>query len=84
MRIRITRKPEGSIDGIQLARLDVGRVYEVSTSLASYLLCEQLAEPAGDDAPAIVLPLGEHRSFAVPSGEFRPARARAADKPNRR
>ena len=84
MRIRITRKPKGSIDGIQLAPFDVGQVYEVGTSLASYLLCEQLAEPAGDDAPAVVLPLGEHRWFAVPSAASWPARVTAADKPNRK
>jgi hypothetical protein len=55
MRVRITKTLKGSIDGIQLSRLSRGQVYDVYTSLACYLLSEEMAEPAADDAPAAVL-----------------------------
>ena len=44
MRVRITKALAGSIDGIQLSRLSKGRVYDVNTSLACYLLSEEMAE----------------------------------------
>jgi hypothetical protein len=52
MRIRITRALRGSIDGIQLSRLVKGRVYDVYTSLACYLLSEEMAEPANGESSA--------------------------------
>ena len=52
MRVRITKALAGSIDGIQLSRLSKGRVYDVNTSLACYLLTEEMAEPASSDEPA--------------------------------
>ena len=52
MRVRITRALKGSIDGIQLSRLEEGHVYDVNTSLACYLLSEQMAEPASDEKSA--------------------------------
>jgi len=55
----------GSIDGIQLSRLSKGQVYDVYTSLACYLLSEEVAEPALDDEPAAVLPL-EKKLFQHP------------------
>ena len=57
MRVRITRTLAGSIDGITLDRLKIGRIYDVGTSLASYLLCLQLAEPVADERPVMVIPL---------------------------
>jgi hypothetical protein len=65
MRIRITQLLSGSIDGIQLSRLRQGEIYDVSTSLASYLLCERLAEPVTDQEPALVLPLNDTRSSSA-------------------
>jgi len=55
----------GSIDGIQLSRLSKGQVYDVYTSLACYLLSEEVAEPALDDEPTAVLPL-EKKLFQHP------------------
>ena len=66
MRVRITKALMGSIDGIQLSRLSKGQVYDVYTSLACYLLSEEVAEPALDDAPTVVVPL-EKKSFQQPA-----------------
>ena len=57
MRVRITKDLRGSIDGIQLSRLSQGQVYDVNTSLACYLLSEEMAEPAPNDEPTAVLPI---------------------------
>ena len=66
MRVRITKPLTGSIDGIQLSRLSQGHVYDVYTSLACYLLSEELAEPAGsDDEPSAILPV-ENKLFERP------------------
>ena len=65
MRVRITKALTGSIDGIQLSRLSKGQVYDVYTSLACYLLSEEVAEPALDDSPTSVLPL-EKKLFQQP------------------
>lgn len=66
MRIRITKALAGSIDGIQLSRLSRGYVYDVNTSLACYLLSEEMAEPASDDEPLAVLPV-ERQMFGGPA-----------------
>ena len=63
LHLRITRTLDGSIDGIQLGRFRCGRVYEVRTLLACYLLAEGAAEPVSDDTPAEVLP-PEKQMFA--------------------
>jgi len=62
MRVRITKQLTGSIDGIQLSRLSKGYVYDVYTSLACYLLSEEMAEPAPSDEPTAVLP-AENQMF---------------------
>jgi hypothetical protein len=66
MRVRITKALTGSIDGIQLSRLSKGQVYDVYTSLACYLLSEEVAEPALNDEPAAILPL-EKKLFQQPT-----------------
>ena len=66
MRVRITKPLSGSIDGIQLSRLSKGHVYDVYTSLACYLLSEEVAEPAPDDEPIAVLPI-ENQMFQQPA-----------------
>ena len=66
MRVRITKPLSGSIDGIQLSRLSKGHVYDVYTSLACYLLSEEMAEPAPDDGPIAVLPI-ENQMFQQPA-----------------
>ena len=74
MRVRITKALAGSIDGIQLSRLSTGRVYDVNTSLACYLLSEEMAEPAPSDEIASAAP-AETRT----KGSFVP-RSIAADR----
>jgi hypothetical protein len=66
MRVRITKALAGSIDGIQLSRLSKGQVYDIYTSLACYLLSEEVAEPALNDEPASVLPI-ERKLFERPT-----------------
>lgn len=55
MRVRITKALTGNIDGIQLSRLSKGQVYDINTSLACYLLSEEVAEPALDNEPVAFL-----------------------------
>ena len=78
MRVRITKTLKGSIDGIQLSRLSRGQVYDVYTSLACYLLSEEMAEPAADDAPVAVLPVENQRKGIVLP------RSIAADRPRKK
>jgi hypothetical protein len=54
VRLKITRQPSGSIDGIQLDDFIVGFTYDVGTMLACYLLAERLAVPIADESPALV------------------------------
>jgi hypothetical protein len=53
VRLRITRALSGSIDGIHLSQFVVGELYDVGTSVGSFLLSVGAAEPAldagGDD-----------------------------------
>lgn len=57
MRIRIVQQPHGTVDGVSLNRFTKGCVYDVGTSLASYLLASGWAEPLSDEAPGLVLPI---------------------------
>jgi hypothetical protein len=54
MRVRITRRLSGSIDGIQLGRFVAGLTYDVGTTLGNYLLADGYAVPAEPEAPAVV------------------------------
>jgi hypothetical protein len=45
MRVRITRRRSGEIDGIDLSAFDEGVTYEVSASLGTYLIMTSSAEP---------------------------------------
>ena len=93
VRLRITHRLHGSIDGMQLDRFQPGLVYDVGTTLAGVLLAEQWAEPV-DDYESTVTPVTSVRRFADPehphkSGQWRrrPARhhvALAADRTPRR
>ena len=83
MRVRITKTLRGSIDGIQLSRLAVGQVYDVYTSLACYLLSEQMAEPAPHEEPTAVVPIENKVVEKADSPDPKPAslpRAIAADR----
>lgn len=59
VRLKITRRLSGSIDGLQLSRFAPGEVYDVGTSLGSYLLAVGAAEPVLDETPARIVPLQE-------------------------
>ena len=81
LRLRITRRVSGSIDGMQLARFRVGTVYEVGTTMGSYLLAIGAATPVSDEALLSFLPtelLSLHSSSAKP---LPPATAAHRDAP---
>jgi hypothetical protein len=86
MRVRITKTLDGSIDGIQLARLSKGQVYDVNTSLGCYLLSEGMAEPAPNETRTAILP-AEKQMFRQEPKPVRKgvvlARSLAADRANR-
>lgn len=82
MRVRITRVLSGSIDGIQLDRFIPGVVYDVGTSIGSYLLSERWAEPVYDDSPALVVPL--HAPMFHPHDVTALPKTEASDRPPRK
>lgn len=82
MRVRITRSLSGSIDGIQLDRFIPGFVYDVGTSIGSYLLSEGWAEPVVDESPALVVPL--HAPMFHPHKIIQLPKSEAADRPRRK
>ena len=43
MRVRITRQPRGTIQGLSLNYYRLGEVYDLPQSLAEYLVMEQYA-----------------------------------------
>ena len=59
VRLRITRELSESVDGIGLDRFAVGEVYEISTTLACYLLAIGGAEPVDDQTPVSILPTSQ-------------------------
>jgi hypothetical protein len=71
VRLRITRALSGSIDGIHLSHFVVGEVYDVGTSLGSFLLSVGAATPEPD---AMREENGAHPPSASPG-----SRATAAD-----
>ena len=93
VRLKITKQPSGSIDGIQLDDFMVGFTYDVGSLLGCYLLAEGLAIPVDDDSPALVMPLKTQVTLARRQGARRVVSTRsgarlgftqAADKPRRR
>ena len=88
MRVRITRTLTGSIDGIQLSRLSKGQVYDVYTSLACYLLSEQMAEPAPEKEPTAIVAFENQTSRGperpAPTKSIQRPRAIAADRSRRK
>jgi hypothetical protein len=55
MRIRILQPRTARIDGIDLSMFHPGHVYEVESSVATYLIVSGVAEPTAQDAPALVV-----------------------------
>ena len=82
MRLKITRKLTGSIDGLQLSHFELGATYDVGTSLGSYLLATGAAEPVNDQPPVGTLPMDETRRRATSLTSF--SRSQSADRPARR
>lgn len=52
MRLKIARRLQSDVDGIQLTNFEPGEVYEVSTSFGSYLPAERAAESTPDERAA--------------------------------
>jgi len=75
MRVKIVTAMHGKIDGIDLERFEVGRVYEVGTSLGNYLMASGYAMPVADERPALITPLDDVKTSSELS-----ARSRAADR----
>jgi len=57
MRIRIVRRPPGEVDGVDLHRFEAGAMYDVTASIATYLMVGGYAEPVADTTPARVVPI---------------------------
>lgn len=49
MRVRITRRRPGEVDGVDLSSFEVGSMYDVSASLATYLIMTGSADPVVDE-----------------------------------
>ena len=50
VRLKITHGLSASIDGLQLSRFQPGKVYDVETSVGTYLLAIGAAEPVIEEA----------------------------------
>ena len=74
MRVKIVTAMRGKIDGIDLERFDVGRVYDVGTSLGNYLMASGCAMPVADERPAHITPLNDVKTSSELS-----QRSKAAD-----
>jgi hypothetical protein len=51
MRVRILVPMKGTVDGIDLTHFEVGRIYDVGTTLANYLLASGYVIPVADTTP---------------------------------
>jgi hypothetical protein len=72
VRLKITKRLSGSIDGLHIGRFRVGEVYEIGTSLANYLLAIDAAEPVSDAEPADAFRVtGDHLADA-PGNRYHP------------
>jgi hypothetical protein len=91
MRVRITQRRPGEVDGVDLSTFEVGLTYDVSPSLATYLIMTGTADPIVDERPALVVPVDEMPIDETPVDEMprntsrtksgRRLHAVAADKP---
>ena len=90
VRLRITQRLTGNIDGIKLDHFEPRYIYEVGVLIGCYLLAIGAAEPVDDEGPALVLPLRQHL-FGPPPLRLESRRkfskpvpvAEAAEKPRR-
>jgi hypothetical protein len=56
VRIRVTRQSIGELDGVSLSRFEVGKIYEVATSIATYLIFTNSAESILEERSAFFGP----------------------------
>ena len=83
MRIRITMAMKGKIDGIDLARFQVGQLDDMGPSLAHYLMASGYAMPVVNEKPALVIPLEDDGVVELGSEQSNPRNdARPSTKPN--
>jgi hypothetical protein len=57
VRLRITQRLTGNVDGVRLDHFEPKYVYEVGVLIGCYLLAIGAAEPVDDEGPALVLPV---------------------------
>jgi hydrogenase maturation factor len=81
VRVRITRRCLDEIDGVELARFEVGLVYEVSASLGSYLIATGCAVAIVSDE--LAKRSLEEQQFRVNVQRWRRVAADATRKPRR-
>jgi hypothetical protein len=65
MRLRISRRLQGSIDGVAIDHLQPGVIYEIGTHVASVLLAEGWAEPVADSTLGAPRPPPKNASAVV-------------------
>jgi hypothetical protein len=65
--IRIVQHCPSDLDGVDLERFEVGLTYDVPTSVATYLIVTQCAEPLAEAEPSIAAQ-ADQRMF---SGDWR-------------
>ena len=59
MRVRITREMSAELDGLQLDSFKIGEMYDIGTSLATYLMSCGFAIPVVDERPARIVPMDQ-------------------------
>ena len=56
MHVRITCPLDGELDGVELAQFQVGEIYHLDSSLATYLIVMGAAEAVMPDEASVVAP----------------------------
>jgi hypothetical protein len=68
MRVRITKRMQGDVDGVPLDRLVPGRIYDVNASIGTFLIVSGWAAPVADTSPAELVPIrDETRMHPLPT-----------------
>lgn len=63
MRVRILKPSEGILDGVSLAHLIPGLIYDVDTPVGRHLVQLKHAEEISTAAPGLVVPLDNPHAF---------------------
>jgi hypothetical protein len=63
MRVRITRRPEGEVDGLPLSGFSPGKIYDMNASVATYLIVMGWAGAVADYPPAEIVPINLTREL---------------------